>query len=70
MEAISRYIEENDQCSGRDIGEGVPGKAEYRRAALKLLIQEGFISTIPGARRARLHHSIALYREAEDDHIA
>lgn len=67
MEAISRYVEDNDQCTQRDIEADVPGKATYLRAALKLLIHEGFISTLPGARNSRVHHSIAMYREAEDD---
>ncbi|AJR18465.1 hypothetical protein GUY44_07025 [Pimelobacter simplex] len=70
MEAISRYVEDNDQCTQRDIENDVAGKGTYLRHALKLLVTEGFISTIPGARNSRLHHSIALYREAEDDHVA
>lgn len=68
MERISRYIEDNDQCSFRDIKDAVTGKDRWLRAALTLLVNEGFVSTIPGAHNARLHHSIALYREAEDDH--
>ncbi|MEV5001971.1 DnaB-like helicase N-terminal domain-containing protein [Nocardioides sp. LML1-1-1.1] len=68
MEAISRYVEDNDQCTQRDIETDVAGKSSIIRAALKLLVHEGFISTLPGPRGARLHHSIALYREAEDDH--
>lgn len=67
MELVSRYVEDNDQCTGRDIEEGVGGAAKHIRTALKLLITEGFISTMAGARRSTLHHSIALYREAEDD---
>lgn len=68
MEAISRYVEDNDQCTQRDVQSDVPGKDKYVTQALKLLIHEGFISTIPGPRGSRLHHAIALYREAEDDH--
>lgn len=67
MEAISRYVEDNDQCTQRDIESDVPGKSSYLRTALKLLIHEGFISTVPGPRNSRRHHAIALYREAEDD---
>lgn len=69
MELVSRYVEENDQCSKADIESDVKGKASAVRQALKLLIHEGFISTIPGARGAIRHHSIALYRQAEDDHL-
>lgn len=68
MEAIYRYVEDNDQCSTKDIETDVPGKASVLRTALKLLVHEGFISTIPGPRGARLHHAIVTYREAEDDH--
>lgn len=67
MEAISRYVEDNDQCTQNDILDDVPGKSTYLRAALKLLVHEGFISALPGPRNSRRHHSIALYREAEDD---
>lgn len=69
MEAISKYVEDNDQCSQRDIESDVSGKSNHLRAALKLLIHEGFVHTVPGPRGARLHHSTALYREAEDDHL-
>lgn len=67
MELVSKYVEENDQATGREIEEGVGGAAKHIRTALKLLIAEGFISTMAGARRSTLHHSIAMYREAEDD---
>jgi hypothetical protein len=68
MEKISRFVEENDLCTGRDVAEGVKGKGEYVHKALKLLIHEGFITAMPGKGRSILHHSAALYREAEDDH--
>ena len=67
MERISRHVEDNDQCTGRDIREAVGGKPENVVKALKVLIEEGFISVHKGARNALLHHSISLYREAEDD---
>lgn len=67
MEAVSRYVEENDQCTQTDIKTGVAGKDKFVIDALRLLVHEGFISTLPGPRGSRLHHSIALYRRAEDD---
>lgn len=67
MEKISRFVEENDQCSGRDIEQGVKGNREAANKALKLLIHEGFIATFPGPRNSRLHHSNSFYRESEDD---
>lgn len=67
MEQISRYIEDNDQCSGRDIREAINSKTEHVTAAIKALIEEGFVSVMKGSRNAMLHHSVAHYREAEDD---
>lgn len=68
MEKISRYIEDNDQCTGRDIEQGVKGNRSAADKALKLLIHEGFVSTFPGPRNSRLHHANSLYRVTEDDH--
>lgn len=72
MERISRFVEDNDQCSGRDIqtacqGSG-KGASKLVRDALRLLIHEGFLTTIPGPRNAILHHSVMHYRKDEDDH--
>jgi hypothetical protein len=69
MEAISRFIEQNDQCKFYEIKDAVTGKDKWLRQAVRLLIEEGFVSTMPGPRNATLHHTIALYREAEDDQI-
>lgn len=69
MEAVSRHIELNDQCTFRDIKDAVSGKDKWLRSAIKHLIEEGFVSVHHGARNAQRHHSIALYREAEDDHL-
>lgn len=67
MEKVSRFVEDNDQESARVIEDGVGGKREHVRTAMKLLISEGYISTISGARNSKLHHSVIAYREAEDD---
>ncbi|MCW2831122.1 MAG: RecA recombination protein [Aeromicrobium sp.] len=69
MEAVSRFVEENDQATFNDITETVTGKEKTIRAALKCLVNEGFLSTMRGPRNSTLHHSIALYRETEDDQI-
>lgn len=68
MEKISRYVEDHDQATFNDICDAVKGTEKYLRTAVKALIDEGFIATFPGPRRSTLHHSIAHYREAEDDH--
>jgi hypothetical protein len=69
MEAVSRHVEDNDQCSFRDIKEAVSGKDKWLRLAIKNLIEEGFVSVHQGARNSMRHHSVALYREAEDDQV-
>jgi hypothetical protein len=68
MEKISRHVEDNDQASFNDICDAVGGNEKQLRAAITTLIDEGFMTTFPGPRRSKLHHSIAHYREAEDDH--
>lgn len=68
MERVSRHIEQNDQCTFTDIKEAVTAKDKWLRDAISILVHEGFVARIDGARRAKLHHSIAPYREAEDDH--
>jgi hypothetical protein len=67
MEKISRHVEDNDLTTRRAIQDATGGKSDHVSAALQTLIAEGFISLHKGARGAHLHHSIALYREAEDD---
>lgn len=67
MEKISRYVEDNDQASFNDITEAIGGNERHLKAAIKTLVDEGFMTILPGPRRSKLHHSIAHYREAEDD---
>lgn len=67
MEKISRYVEDNDQVSFNDIRTSVGGNEKQLKAAIKTLTEEGFMTTFPGPRNSRLHHSIAHYREADDD---
>lgn len=67
MEAVSRHIEDNDQCSFRDIKTAVSGKDSTLRAAIERLIQEGFVAALDGPKRSTIHHTIAMYREDQDD---
>jgi hypothetical protein len=69
MEKVSRHIEQNDQCSFRDIKESITAKDKWLRLAIKHLVEEGFVATMAGPRNSTRHHTIALYREAEDDQI-
>jgi hypothetical protein len=73
MEMCSRYIELNDQCSFRELAAGLRLKAKVKdqtiRQALSILAAEGFVAVIPGGpRNSKLHHSTAIYREADDAH--
>lgn len=67
MDAVSRYVEQNDQCSFRDIKDSVRGTDKHLRAAIQCLVAEGFLTTVAGPRNSHLHHATAMYREDEDD---
>ncbi|WKN47128.1 DnaB-like helicase N-terminal domain-containing protein [Nocardioides sp. Arc9.136] len=69
MERISKYIEDHDQCTQTEIVDAVGSKKEWVRDAINVLVSEGYVARIDGARRAKLHHSIAPYRQTEDDHV-
>ena len=69
MERVSRFVEDNDQCSFRNIKDAVTAKDKWLRDAITVLVTEGFVARVDGPRGSKLHHSIALYREAEDDHV-
>lgn len=66
MEKVSWYLEKYGQASLREIREGVTGKAAGIDTALKVLIDEQYVSVTDGPRGAKQHHSIKVYREAED----
>lgn len=67
MEAVSRFVEENDNVTQASILEHVRGKSRAIVAAIQCLVNEGYLTTLPGPRNATLHHCVATYREAEDD---
>jgi hypothetical protein len=66
MERVSRFIEANPGSSSNQIDAGVPGKAQGKREALRILNLEGFVTTEQGPRRSVLYTSTAVYREATD----
>lgn len=70
MEKVSRYVESNDQCSVTDLRRGVGGKAKVVDTAVAILLDEGFLTTLPGARNSTLHHAAVNYREDEDEHAS
>lgn len=67
MEQVSRFVEDSDLCTGRNITDHIRGKTTHVRAAIDRLIEEGYISPIAGPNRSTLHHSVAVYRESEDE---
>lgn len=66
MEKVSRHVEDNPNCTGRDIREVIRSSPKNVLAAIQCLVHEGYVSTLPGPKNSTLHHSIALYREVED----
>lgn len=67
MERVSRYLEQLGHAASRKtITDDVPGKAQYLRAAVDILIAEGYAHEEPGARGAQLASSLKPYREALD----
>ena len=67
MERVARYIEDNPDCSTKDLENEIPGKSTHIRDAIKVLVGEGHVARLKGARGAWLHTSLIPYREAEDD---
>lgn len=67
MEKLSRFIEVNPRLSKKAIEEVVKGKATAKRAALELLVSEGYVTTERGDRGAILHRHVKPYREADDE---
>lgn len=67
MQKVSRYLETCPEgASGRDVATAIGGKAEYVRTALATLVDEGFVATAEGAKRAVIHRFVRAYREDQD----
>ncbi len=66
MEAVSRYLEDHDLATGRDITDNIRAKTTVVRSAIQLLIHEGYVTTVAGPRNSTKHHVAAIYREADD----
>ena len=67
MEKISVELESaGSPVSQNTLLERVSGKAEFKRAALRVLVEEEFVGVKVGARGAQMHSSILRYRESED----
>jgi hypothetical protein len=64
MEKVSRFVERQDAPpSHNQIDKAVPGKAEYKRQAIAILVREGYAEEFEGKNRARLVRSLRPYHE-------
>lgn len=69
MERVSRALEAaGEPLSGREIDEGVKGKSQHVRAAVGVLVDEGYVSRREAAGNSRLHELVRPYRQSEDPH--
>ena len=68
MEQISRVIEDEPGLSARRIfaAEGVKGKTEVRRLALRVLADEGYVAHRPNADGGKGYYSERRFREEDD----
>lgn len=69
MERVSRYVEGKPGASKARVEEGVGGKREVVRAALRTLVDEGYVreDEVPRGRSSWLHYtSLEVFREASD----
>jgi hypothetical protein len=67
MEKVSRHLETSTApCTKSQIEQNIPGKAQATRAALDLLVAEGYVTQTPGPRSSLRHASAKPYRQASD----
>jgi hypothetical protein len=65
MEKVSRFIELHPAAlSGNQVEKGVPGNAEAKRSALRILLERGFIKAEQKG-RANLYVSVKPFRELD-----
>lgn len=68
MERLSRALEVQQTPMGtRELRGLISGRGQVIDAAIRALVEEGFVAVTPGARGARLHASARPFRE-HDDH--
>jgi hypothetical protein len=68
MEKVSRLLEANtDGLSQRAIVKAIGGKTDHVRAAIDVLVNEGYCTTAKGPRNADLTVTARPYREAVDN---
>jgi hypothetical protein len=68
MERVSQYLAACAEPPSRNrVEQDVIGNAAYIRVAMDVLVAEGYVHEIDGARNARLLRFVKLYRESEDE---
>jgi KaiC/GvpD/RAD55 family RecA-like ATPase len=68
MERISEALEQHPGMSISDIRRTVTGKNDAKDTALRLLVEDGFVSVTPDG-QARRHSNLRLYRASEDPKV-
>lgn len=63
MERTSRVIEETPGLTMTHVRECVKGNDAAGRQALKILLEEGYLRTVPRGKQALLHYSVKPFRE-------
>ena len=67
MERVSRYLEISDKPRSRKaIEESVKGRAEYVRAAITVLVEEGYAVDFEGSHGAKLVKLEIPFRERDE----
>jgi hypothetical protein len=68
IEKISTFLETQDEpVTRREIERQVDGKAEAKRIAIDVLVNEGFARQMDGPNRSKLVEHVRPYRETDDD---
>lgn len=63
MERVSRYLEDNPGAGRRTVQSEVVGKREHINSAIEVLVDEGWITSTPGARGATLLTVVRPFRD-------
>ncbi len=69
METASRLIEDQAGVTAYTIEKTMHGKATAKRVAIQRLLEDGYITGMPGPRNSMRYTSLKPYRESEDDQI-
>jgi hypothetical protein len=69
MEKVSAFLEASSEAmSQRNVEQGVHGRTEAKRTALRVLVEEGYAMQTDGPRNSKLYEFRRAYREADDDY--